>query len=92
MSVEKRADKHGKLHLGRFCVPFWRPLDFEGPIRLVFLYVFGATAKTKNKYTNVPLKLESVNNENHRQNEDPLHLALLHVLAFRGSGTNVTSL
>ena len=34
--------------LARFCVPFWRPLDFEGPIRLVFLDVFGATAKTEN--------------------------------------------
>ena len=28
--------------LGRLCVTFWRPLDFEGPIRLVFLEVFGA--------------------------------------------------
>ena len=30
--------------LGRICVPFWRPLDFEGPIRSVFLDVFVATA------------------------------------------------
>ena len=33
--------------LGRLYVPFWRALDFEGPIRLVFLGVFGATAKTR---------------------------------------------
>ena len=34
--------------LGQVWKPFWRPLDFEGPIRLVFLDVFGATAKTRN--------------------------------------------
>ena len=48
--------------LGRLCVPSWRPLDFEGPIRSVLLDVFGATAKTiKNIYllTTVPLKLEN---------------------------------
>ena len=33
--------------LGRFVLPFWRPLEFEGPIRFVFLDVFGATAKNK---------------------------------------------
>ena len=32
--------------LGLFCVPLWRPMDFEGTIRLVFLDVFGTTAKT----------------------------------------------
>ena len=51
-----------------FCrswIPCWRTLDFEGPIRPVFLYVFGATAKTtKNMYLlttvpTVPLKLEN---------------------------------
>ena len=48
--------------LGGVCVPFWRPLDFEGPIRSVFLYVFGATAKTRKQMyflTTVPLKLEN---------------------------------
>ena len=48
--------------VGRLCAPFWRPLDFEGPIRSVFLEVFGATAKNiQIMYfeTTVPLELEN---------------------------------
>ena len=37
INAEKRADKDEKWsHFGAtwsICVPFWRPLDFEGPIR-----------------------------------------------------------
>ena len=67
---------------GRFCVPFWRPLDFEGPARLVFPDVFGATAKTRKNIlfqTDLPLELESTNNKELRQNGSPTDLAFLHV-------------
>ena len=33
--------------LDRLDVPFWRPLDVEGQIRLAFLDIFGAAAKTR---------------------------------------------
>ena len=71
--------------LGRFRVPFWHLLDFEGPIRLVCLNIFGTTATNRTIMiclTNVPLKLESANNEQHRRNEGPIHLAFPHDLAL----------
>ena len=47
-------------NLVEFGSPFGAPLDFEGVIRLVFLDVFGATAKKKIMYllTTAALKLE----------------------------------
>ena len=50
------------MQLGRFRVPFWRLLDFEGPIRSAFLDVFGVTAKNMTimySLTTVPLKMEN---------------------------------
>ena len=55
----------------------------------MFLDVFGATAKARKNIiclTNVPLNLESANNEKHRQKEGPIHLAFLHGLSFFESG------
>ena len=49
---------------GRCCVPFWRPLDFEGPICLVCFDVFGATANTRKTiyfFTTAPRKWENAN-------------------------------
>ena len=49
-------------HLVDFWVPFWRPLDYEGPIRLVFLDVVRTNVKTRYIIycvTIVPLKLEN---------------------------------
>ena len=70
-----------------FGVQVWRPLDFEWPVRLVFHSVFGAFAKTKKKlcFTTVPLKLESANNEEHRQYGGEIHAGFLYLFAFHES-------
>ena len=78
--------------LGRFGTPSWRPLHNEGPIRLVFFYVFGAFGAITNNLkqimylsSTISQKLESTNNEKRWQNEGPIHPALLNSLQFPGT-------
>ena len=58
-------DENGAMFtpLGRFGITFWRPLDFEGSFRLMFLDMSGAVASSRTNNTcliNIPLKLENV--------------------------------
>ena len=74
-------------------MPFRRLLDFEGPIRSVALDVFVATARTRKNIFVLPTvlrKLENANNEKHKQNEGPIHLSFLHVLAFHEAAQRLT--
>ena len=66
MNAERRANKCEQRSqfdaTWSICVPCWLPPDFEGPNRLVFLHIFGVTAKTRNNVyfvTTVPLTLEN---------------------------------
>ena len=65
---------------------FWRPLDFGGPIRLVFIYGFGAnTTKNENHmyfWTDAPRTLKNGKRKRNRTNAGSMHVAFLHVFAF----------
>ena len=75
--------------LGRFVVPFWRPMGFEGSVRFVFLCIFGAFAKTKkhlHSVTTIPLKLENTKQGQPytKRRSNPLGVCFSMFLAFSG--------
>ena len=75
--------------LGCFGAQCWRQPDFEGPIRLVFLTVFGLVVKTRNVMyfqTIVPLNLVSANNEKQwtKRRSNPLGVSLFFTVSRVG--------